>query len=932
MRGGIAVAARCAAAASATSPVICLVWHTILRSFRSSLMLLVVLAAVAPCLDADVSLPRVAPLPMHVNAHQLQCDHVVVVARHVGAPRAHVGHAILEGPCKPDLQGTDNAPLAAAVHTMYDGKRQSVSLSTVFLGGAGGSVRHGSPPVVLATAGRCLLSGVSADVFSEPVRLPHTSMQRKVGARVGKRTLWAKGKGIASRWLDFEDAKSAVRLLEHTRRSDFWEWWKRERPVHLPYNPDKAYRKSGWSSWGDFLGCQVSSSGSDVWGDKACADCGAQPVTYGRLEADGQSWKDVLCTKCGNRAIADAQRVAEEPPTVVNSVSSSDAATAVEASVAAAAEAAAATAAAATTARAQVGATGEASGGGGGGKGEVEGEGEGGRFISESTAESKGGTKSGGGWERAAGVEEGAVVAASAATTGAAPATHAGAAHAPQSAAEQAKSLPPAPDAKNLNVKRQLKGGALAAVGVLALHRRCAKCPQWACFGPRFLPRTSTSPEGISEVSSSSPDASDEGKRGGIGTRELLGGRGVADGDGGKRVPGENERTIAKAGSGRQRKKRLLVRHCRRHAEKGEVDLIHLSKCKHAGCSKIPSFGPEGGQPEYCKVHCAVTHKGLVGYWCSFAEGCSMRAAYGEQDVGTPRFCAKHRSEHHIDVLSRRCAFPEGCMRRVTKLVSNVTSTTATTSFSSSTTATSSTAAENPLQAHVQTYVSVSAHSTQSDGGAAGAGGAGGAGGFEQEELDDLTTRGGGSWGAREGKQGVVTPSNMDDDVTTRKTHHESTETLDVHTPPTRVSNYATSSRGGVGRAGGCGGGYPALFSKHVVKNEASAEEEKMAKNDANFKGRKQTNMGRSVRARDFLGNDMNLKNDASFKGRRRMTPGARSQRERTVKSLNSPKKLHHPFAHMLPPSLCSRHRGTCGECEGKKASASGAAAAATPI
>ena len=59
-------------------------------------------------------------------------------------------------------------------------------------------------------------------------------------SRAGTRKLWTKG--AAANWLGFEDAKHVVRSLALTRRADFWEWWKRERPVHLPYNPDKAYR------------------------------------------------------------------------------------------------------------------------------------------------------------------------------------------------------------------------------------------------------------------------------------------------------------------------------------------------------------------------------------------------------------------------------------------------------------------------------------------------------------------------------------------------------------------------------------------------------------------------------------------------------------------------------------------------------------------
>ena len=116
-----------------------------------------------------------------------------------------------------------------------------------------------------------------------------------------------------------------------------------------------------------------------------------------------------------------------------------------------------------------------------------------------------------------------------------------------------------------------------------------------------------------------------------------------------------------------------MVQHCRLHAEEGEVDLIHVIKCQHAGCSTIPSFGLEGGQPEFCKLHRAPHHKGLVGYRCSFAEGCAMRAAYGDSDVGTPRFCSRHRSKHHVDVMSRRCMHPLGCRRHVTTVVTNFT-------------------------------------------------------------------------------------------------------------------------------------------------------------------------------------------------------------------------------------------------------------------
>jgi hypothetical protein len=91
-----------------------------------------------------------------------------------------------------------------------------------------------------------VLSDVSSEGFSEPAHLSSAARLAGVGvlgeapSRAGTKMLWTKG--AAANWLGFEDAKHVMRSLALTRRADFWEWWKRERPVDLPYNPDKAYR------------------------------------------------------------------------------------------------------------------------------------------------------------------------------------------------------------------------------------------------------------------------------------------------------------------------------------------------------------------------------------------------------------------------------------------------------------------------------------------------------------------------------------------------------------------------------------------------------------------------------------------------------------------------------------------------------------------
>ena len=72
----------------------------------------------------------------------------------------------------------------------------------------------------------------------------------------------------------------------------------------------------------------------------------------------------------------------------------------------------------------------------------------------------------------------------------------------------------------------------------------------------------------------------------------------------------------------------MQVRHCRQHAQVGEADLIHIAKCRHAGCQKTPSFGIAGGQPIYCKRHRRALDTGLVGYRCLYIYTCIYTYIY----------------------------------------------------------------------------------------------------------------------------------------------------------------------------------------------------------------------------------------------------------------------------------------------------------------
>ena len=210
-----------------------------------------VLCALVTCLDAELSLGRVKPSP----PPQLPHDSMQIISHHASPPYV-IGHVMQRDIAgnKPAMDGGDMR-LGRAAHRLS------------LLPCARRSSRSISPKVQIADGrSTCLPSEVSSEGFSEPSHF--ASKQGRVERRAsrsrekrGKRAPWAADGSCATRWLDFETAKSTVRLLAHTRRSDFWEWWKRERPVDLPYNPDKAYRKSGWSSWGDFLGLDESSSG-----------------------------------------------------------------------------------------------------------------------------------------------------------------------------------------------------------------------------------------------------------------------------------------------------------------------------------------------------------------------------------------------------------------------------------------------------------------------------------------------------------------------------------------------------------------------------------------------------------------------------------------------------------------------------------------------
>ena len=60
---------------------------------------------------------------------------------------------------------------------------------------------------------------------------------------------------VAGSFRTFEDARTYVRAFGVKSEKEWREWSKtKARPPDIPSAPDKTYKESGWTSWGDFLG------------------------------------------------------------------------------------------------------------------------------------------------------------------------------------------------------------------------------------------------------------------------------------------------------------------------------------------------------------------------------------------------------------------------------------------------------------------------------------------------------------------------------------------------------------------------------------------------------------------------------------------------------------------------------------------------------
>jgi hypothetical protein len=54
--------------------------------------------------------------------------------------------------------------------------------------------------------------------------------------------------------ISYEEAKKIVMGAKVKNKEDYYKWYKSNNIDYMPYNPQQTYKKSGWTSWGDFLG------------------------------------------------------------------------------------------------------------------------------------------------------------------------------------------------------------------------------------------------------------------------------------------------------------------------------------------------------------------------------------------------------------------------------------------------------------------------------------------------------------------------------------------------------------------------------------------------------------------------------------------------------------------------------------------------------
>lgn len=66
-------------------------------------------------------------------------------------------------------------------------------------------------------------------------------------------------------FINYNEARKFVRQLGLKNLRDWKQWYRNNKPVNIPSNPNVVYKNSGWNGFGDFLGTGNVKAGSQKW-------------------------------------------------------------------------------------------------------------------------------------------------------------------------------------------------------------------------------------------------------------------------------------------------------------------------------------------------------------------------------------------------------------------------------------------------------------------------------------------------------------------------------------------------------------------------------------------------------------------------------------------------------------------------------------------
>lgn len=82
------------------------------------------------------------------------------------------------------------------------------------------------------------------------------------------------------------------------------------------------------------------------------------------------------------------------------------------------------------------------------------------------------------------------------------------------------------------------------------------------------------------------------------------------------------------------------------------IDVLKCLRCKHEGCTNVPSYGYRGEDPILCSEHATPVMMEVVALRCREPH-CTSRRTFGF-DGATAEYCAEHTQEGMVDLMKRR--------------------------------------------------------------------------------------------------------------------------------------------------------------------------------------------------------------------------------------------------------------------------------------